>query len=263
MVKQWAVDSRKVGSNPLSLTWRIYGKRLIVWALILALTPIKPVHVEPPIVDYIGDDLVEMFRIDNLVVCGGLFECLAQESDALLMTRVAMAENLASINDRIFILWNIKMRAELGFKQDGYWSGNRELSSRWGPETSVKEEVLCIGGCQYEPVRHANKIKRPCLLPPGDPFREMLCPSDEWIDDFYLTYLIAEQVALADLGEMPVELRGYDSFRSPRITIAGTTNREGGLTSMQFFPSGHIWRDEYVTDNVYWTVRKGIKTLKR
>jgi hypothetical protein len=216
----------------------------------------------PPVADVIGEELVDLFRMENVWECGSsVNECMHYESDAMILTRVAMGEVPNVPNDQIFVMWNIKLRAALGFKNAGYNSGWRKIEGQWGPETSIAEEALCNGGCQYEPVRAANNIYYPCRLGEGHQLRKMLCPTDNDRYDFYMAYQAAQKVVEAHITDMPEELRGYDGFRAPSVTWYGQVNREGGLVSRQFFPRGEIWRDEYEPDNVFWEmVEAGIPT---
>lgn len=206
----------------------------------------------PPIYDEIGPVLADSFRIESVWECGGTINrCLLGESEAMVLARVAMGEAPGNLNDRVYIMWNIKLRAALGFKEalPGYLA----RPDRWGPETSIYVEALCNGGCQYAPVRAAEGIYFPCLeLKETHALRPMLCPTDEQLDAFWWTWTIAEGILQSDLSRFPEALRGFDSFRSPQITWHGQANRPGGLRSVQFFPWGNIWRDEYPQDNEFW-----------
>lgn len=202
----------------------------------------------PPIIEMIGEELVDQFRLENVWPCGGTVNiCLHAESDAMVLTRVAMGET-SNFQDRVYVMWGIKLRAALGFKEHDW----RAPSDRWGAETEIKVEALCNGGCQYSPVRVTEGIYFPCILKEGNPLRGMLCPTDEQLVDFYLTYLAAIDIVYNHITEMPEELRGYDSFRSPSVTWIGRIHREGGLASRQFFPRANVWQDEYPQDNEFW-----------
>lgn len=212
----------------------------------------------PPILGFIGDELVDLFRIERIFDCGSAAnECLRKESDALILARIAMGETPGNFQDRVYVMWNIKMRAVLGFKEAGHYSGYRSMEARWGPETSIKTEALCDGGCQYSPARVAEGVYYPCTLSEGHPIRAMMCPTDEQLVDFYLTFLIAQEIVDAPIDEMPEELRGYDSFRSPTIAGVGRKHRDGGLPSRQFFPRANVWQDEYDKDNYFWLTLTG------
>lgn len=238
---------------------------MLAVAAIFLVIPQQPASGEPPTptptstaasqVDLLIDPvLIAQIRIENVWKCGSSAnECMQQESDAFILARVAMGEAPHNISDRVFIMWNIKLRAALGFKEAGYYSGSRSIDDRWGPETSIATEALCNGGCQYAPVRSTEGIYFPCQLPAGSNIRAMLCPTDEQLIDWYATYNIALYIVKAHIEAMPEALWGYDGFRSPSVTWYGTIDREGGLLSRQFFPSGNIWRDEYEKDNVFWS----------
>jgi hypothetical protein len=173
-----------------------------------------------------------------------------RESDAMILARVAIGEAPNSYDDQVLVMWNIKLRAALGFKEA--LPGSRRPENRWGPETSIAVEALCNGGCQYSPVRVTERIYFPCALSSGNPLRKMLCPTDAQLPDFYLTWLAANAVADHHIIDFPEWARGFESFRSPSVTWHGRTHRSGGLPSVQFFNQGNIWQDEYPEDNVFW-----------
>jgi hypothetical protein len=202
----------------------------------------------------IGEDYVAAFRIENAFKCGGsAHDCMLHEPDALVVARIAMGEAPHSLNDRLYIIWNIKMRAALGYKEAGAHSGFYDnYVDRWGPETDIKAEALCNGGCQYSPARVADRIYFPCRLNAGDPMRAMLCPLDDQLPDFLITYLEAQAILNRDICDMPSELQGYDGFRSPTVSWNGRIDWAGGLPSRQMFRYGNIWRDEYEPDNIFF-----------
>ncbi|MCK4960333.1 MAG: hypothetical protein KAT00_13055 [Planctomycetes bacterium] len=214
--------------------------------------------------DFIGADDVNLFRIENSFKCGGsIHDCVANEDPALIMARVALGESPSSLNDRVFVMWNIKMRAELGFKNAGEYSGPyNSFPDRWGPETTIAREALCFGGCQFEVMRASQHVYFGCDIHPTSYQRMMFCPLDESLVDFQVTYLLAQEILERPLTDMPVELWGYDGFRSQSISWFGRIDYPGGLQSRQFFNYGsNVWRDEYPKDNVFWDqVRQGIPT---
>ena len=208
-----------------------------------------------PIEYFVGLEMVRIIRITTQDIwdAGSVADVMWNEEDALVLTRIAMGESPSSFNDRVYIMWNIRLRAELGFKGAGYYSGNRSMPDRWGPETSIKQEALCSGGCQYEPARAVHNIYFPLKV--NSHLRKMLYPVDEDLIDFLITYRMAVQILEADFDkDYPEELKGYDGFRSPDISWIGRKHREGGLPSVQFFERQEVWRDEYEKDNVYWNL---------
>lgn len=215
-------------------------------------SPTPSPTAETPLIEWLGPERVRAWRIESVWECGGsMSRCLHAEPEALVLARVAMGEAPHSVADRIFVMWSIKLRAALGFKEalPGYLA----QPDRWGPETSIYVEALCNGGCQYAPVRAAEAFYFPCAeLPQHHALRPMLCPSDEQLMDFNTTVEWAEMILSWSLDQMPERLRGYESFRSPQVTWHGQINREGGLRSQLFFPGGNIWRDEYPQDNEFW-----------
>lgn len=201
--------------------------------------------------DEIGAFLVDQWRMETVWDCGGTVNrCMHTEPESLVLTRVAMGEAPNSLSDRVYIMWSIKMKAALGFKEA--LPGWRLSDDRWGPETNIHVEALCNGGCQYSPVRVAEQIFFPCRLDERHALRSMLCPTDDQLADFYWTWTFAEAIVLADLSYFPEDLRGYENFRSPQVDGEGRFYRDGGERSRQFFRGGNIWRDEYTQDDVFW-----------
>jgi len=202
----------------------------------------------------VGEDMVDLFRIEDAWKCGGsAHECMKTESDAMILARVAIGESPSSPGDQIYVIWLIKFRAYLGFKNAGHYGGWRDIPARWGPETSIAREGLCNGGCQFSPARAAVDIYFPCRLDETNPMRKMLCPIDADLPDFLFAYTAAQAILAAPISEFPMELRGYDNFRSPSIVGERQRNRmPDGLLSRQFFPRANIWRDEFPDDNEYW-----------
>ncbi len=211
-----------------------------------------------PIEEMIGIELLEQFTITTCEIWGkgdgSINTYMMTESDAMVMTRVAMGEAPGSFDDRYYIMWNIKMRAELGFKNAGA-GGWDPPTNIWGEPTSIKQEALCWGGCQYAPVYALSNIYFPEELGRGrDYIRGMIAPHTNFqLMNFWLTYLIALEIVDASILDMPVDLRGYDSFKSPQIDWIGTRYWDGGFKNVQFFEYGNIWQDRYSQDNEYWT----------
>jgi len=207
-----------------------------------------------PFADMLGQDMVDLFRISTDEIWhvgnGSINGVMFTESDAMVLARVAMGESPGSLDDQMYIMWNIRLRAELGFKNAGSNGGWRAQPDRWGPPTSIKEEALCDGGCQYEAVRATNGIYLPETV--NSHIRRMISPTDEELGDFYLSYMAALRIADAPISDFPEQLKGYDSFRAPSIDWHGRRHRSGGLLSAQFFNGGEIWRDSYPQDNEYW-----------
>lgn len=209
-----------------------------------------------PIEYFIGLDTVRKIRITTQDIwdAGSVADVMWNEEDAMVLTRIAMGESPSSFNDRVYVMWNIRLRAELGFKGAGYYSGYRSIPDRWGPETSIKQEALCYRGCQYSPAQAVEDIYFPLRV--KSHLRKMLYPVDEDLIDFLITYRMALQILEADFdNDFPEELKGYDGFRSPSVSWIGRIDWKGGLPSIQFFERQNVWRDEYGKDNLYWRLR--------
>jgi len=220
------------------------------------MTPSPSPTARPPVLDLFGQAMVDSLRIttDEIwhVGDGSVQGVMQTEADPVVIARVAMAESPGNFNDRIMVMWLIRLRSELGFKNAGEYAGTRARPDRWGPPTTIKQEALCDGGCQFEVVRATFGIYWPeGIKSPG--IRAMVSPTDEQIADLWLTYQAAVHVLSSPLSAFPADLRGYDSFRSPSVTWYGIRYYSGGLRSRQMFPRGLIWRDESPQDNGFWT----------
>ena len=232
---------------------------LPLWSLALDLSdPYDEFAGEPPspIEYFVGLDMVRKIRITTQDIwdAGSVADVMWNEEDALVLTRIAMGEAPNSFNDRVYVMWNIRLRAELGFKNAGHNSGYRSIPDRWGEETSIKHEALCSMGCQYSPARAVEDIYFP-LNTENSHIRKIIYPVDEDLIDFLITYRMALQILDADFDSaFPEELKGYDGFRAPDISWIGRIDWKGGLPSVQFFARQNIWRDEYDKDNVYWNL---------
>jgi hypothetical protein len=94
--------------------------------------------------------------------------------------------------------------------------------------------------------------------------RKMLCPIDADLPDFLFAYTAAQAILDAPISDFPVELRGYDNFRSPSIVGERQRNRPpDGLLSKQFFPRANIWRDEFPDDSQYWAALETAREAER
>jgi hypothetical protein len=202
----------------------------------------------------IGPELVDLFRIRDVFRCGhNMNECLLAEPEALVLARIALGESPSSPSDQIFIMWNLRLTAYLGYKNAGAYSGWNNDPARWGPSTSIHREALCVGGCQYEVVRVAMGYFYPCEMPATASLRLMLCPLTEDLPRFEFAYRAAQHILAADLmSDYPKELRGYETFRSAWTEGIGRRQRESGLKNQQFFPRTNVWRDESPDDNIFW-----------
>ncbi len=202
----------------------------------------------------IGEDLVDLFRIEDVFRCGHTVnECLMSEPDALVMARIALGEAPSSPSDQVYIMWNLRLSAYLGYKNAGAYSGWNNDPARWGPPTTIKREALCVGGCQYEVVRVAMGYFYPCQMPETAGLRLMLCPLTDDLPRFAFAYEAALQILAADiLRDYPEELKGYETFRSAWTEGLGRRQRAGGLQNQQFFPRANVWRDESPDDNIFW-----------
>ena len=231
----------------------VYSHAVAFLVLAIALFPLR--NPGPPIVEFIGPELVDQFRITSAEIwdAGGSIQAVMEtESDAMVLTRIAMGEAPSSFDDRVWVMWSIKLRAELGYKRAGYYSGYRTLHGRWGPPTSIKHEALCNGGCQYAPVEATFGVYFPLSL--SGHLRAMVSPTDEQLPDFYLTWLVAQEIVSLGLWQMPPAMRGYDNFRSPTVGWVGTIRRPGGAPSIRPFPAGNIWYDDEEADNIWWSM---------
>jgi hypothetical protein len=217
---------------------------------------IEPTPTPGPAEQFIGAERVDAFRITTEefwhIGRGSMNSFMQGEDDAMVLTRIAMGEAPSSLDDRIYVMWLIRLRAELGFKNAAFrgWDPPTHI---WGPPTTIKQEALCWRGCQFSPALVADWTPFPASLPEGSSVRAMLHPTGQQLSDFAMTYDAAEWVLSLSFEQFPVALRGYDSFRSPSIIGEERRNYADGLPNEWFFnPFGNIWQDVYPQDNRYW-----------
>jgi len=200
--------------------------------------------------------LIEQFRITSEEVgeighwsMGGY---LIRESDALILTRVALGEAPYCLQDQIYIMWNIKLRAELGYKN--YNKGpNAHKIDRWGAPTSIQMEALCVGGCQYDIVRVIENVIYPERA--DNILRLMLHPDNEQLEQFYNAYEEAVRILSLPLSEMPEELIGYDGFLSNEASDTNFIDWYGGNKRIQLTSCGNVWNDKYKEDNRWFILQ--------
>ena len=104
-------------------------------------TPSPTPTAYSPFADFISHELVEQFRITTDEIWhegnGSINGYMKTESNAMVLTRVSMGESPGCLDDRIMIMWNIRLRAELGFKKARSHGGWRAEPDRWGPPTTI------------------------------------------------------------------------------------------------------------------------------
>ena len=174
---------------------------------------------------------------------------MIRESDALVMTRIALGEAPYCPQDQEYVMWNIRVRAELGYKNYGSGTPAHKID-RWGAPTSIQMEGLCVRSCQYQIMVLAERVINPknadlTIL------RLMLYPEDgSQLRQFYRAYRMARRILLRPLTDMPEELQGYDSFVAPSRGGTGWNDwKPNGLKRVQFFTCGNVWVDRLKEDN--------------
>lgn len=196
--------------------------------------------------------LIDKFRItsEELGTVGhwSVGGYLIREFDALVLTRVALGEAPYCFQDQVYIMWNIRLRAELGYKNYGRGSDSHKID-RWGAPTSIQMEALCVGGCQYDVIRVAESIMYPNRVE-SPILRLMLYPDDDQLEEFYNAYRAAVRILARPLTMMPEELIGYDGFVAPSSGGTGWSDwKPNGLDRVQFFECGNVWKDKLKEDN--------------
>jgi hypothetical protein len=184
---------------------------------------------------------------------GGLLQYLRSEPEAMMLTRVAIAEAFGSPADRENVMWIIKIRADLGYSNGRHRRVGDPLI-RWGAKTSIATEA--INPTQFEPIGKANHDYErlgpnfnPIGYPAGWNLRAMLHPTDSQLTDFRATYQAALRVAAMNIRSMPEPNKGYDYFtgNSP----IGVLSYALGRPSRQFAKDGNVYRDTFPGDNIY------------
>ena len=219
---------------------------IVIFSFLLA-SPVSGEEFE------INPRLIDQFRITSEEIgtighwsMGGY---LIRESDAMVLTRVALGEAPHCLQDQIYIMWNIRMRAELGYKNYNKGDASYKID-RWGAPTSIQMEALCVGGCQYAIVRVVENIIYPNIAEPAI-LRLMLYPDDDQLEEFYTAYVEAQKILAVPLIMMPKELIGYDGFLSTNISDEGFSDWKPNGNNRRQLSScgGNVWNDKYKEDN--------------
>jgi hypothetical protein len=155
---------------------------------------------------------------------------LESEKDAVLLTRLAMAESRRSSEDRVYVMWIVRLRTEIAYSVN---------VPKPGQKTSVQQEIFSPGQFAVIPeilnvadpraVALGNNISLAC----GGQINGAIYPCDvsghpenppnpddpnaQALEDWKQTYNNA-QIILAVSSEQfpsvfPEKLRGYDGFR--------------------------------------------------
>jgi hypothetical protein len=180
---------------------------------------------------------------------------MIREPDSLVLTRIALGEAPGCPQDQEYVMWNIRMRAELGYKNYGAGSGAHKID-RWGAPTSIQMEGLCVRSCQYEIMEVAEQVFDPRNANLRV-LRLMLYPGPDQLQEFYEAYLMAQRIMSKDLVDMPEELQGYDGFVA--FAPGGTGWSDwigGGLKRVQFFKCGNVWADRHKEDNRWFLMNQ-------
>lgn len=201
--------------------------------------------------------LIEQFRIttEEIGTIGhwSISGYLIRESDIMVLTRVALGEAPSCLQDQIYVMWNIRMRTELGYKNFNRGPDSHKID-RWGAPTSIQMEALCIGGCQYEVVRVVENIMYPRLTG-FIALRMMLHPDDNQLEGFYAAYQEAIRILALPLTAMPKELVGYDGFLAASASGQGWPDwKPNGNDRIQLVSCGNVWNDKLKEDNRWFAL---------
>jgi hypothetical protein len=235
-----------------------FGRSLAI-AVVLSLLALPAFAQEPtPTPDpyqLIEPELIEKFRITTpeIAELGNWYvnAYMLHEEDALVLTRTALPESPESLDDRILVMWLIRIRADLGYK-NAKWAFSGTVD-RFGPPSTIKMEALCIGGCQFEVWRAAQYVTNPAKLASTGILRLMLHPRDEDLMKFYETYQAALEIVNAPLSEAPELVRGYDGFLSPGASDTHFRDwKPNGLLRLQHYEGGNVWIDYDKRDNFFF-----------
>jgi RHS repeat-associated protein len=186
---------------------------------------------------------------DEINTAGSMENYLRSEDDATLLTRVSMGESPASADDRKYVMWIVKIRTMVAFSVN--------VPSP-GQTTTVQDEVFASG--QFATIQAILGVTDPRAaalgsgpLACGGHLNRMIYPCDtsglngvaanpdapdsKALAAWQQTYYDAQNIVNAQIDQMPVELRGYDSFLA------------AGSGGHQFFPGSNDYFDRTSRDN--------------
>lgn len=218
------------------------------YMMFIVIPSVQLITIPPQLVDQFRITAEEIGTIGHWSVSGYLI----RESEAMVLARVALGEAPNCPLDQIYIMWNIKLRAELGYKN--YSTGpSAHKIDRWGAPNSIHEEALCIRGCQYEVVKIIDQVFDPRRTG-FEAIALMLHPTDDQLGQFYRAYANALDILASPLKAMPAELIGYDGFLAGRASGQGWSDWINGNDRVQFYECGNVWNDKYKEDNRWFAL---------
>lgn len=167
---------------------------------------------------------------------------LRSEEDAALLTRLAMAESRQSPQDRVYVMWIVRLRMEIAYSVNVPTSGQK---------TSIQQEIFDPG--QFTTIPEILRVTNPraaalgnnSSLACGGQINGAIYPCDpsgldgvqpdpdnpsaralsEWVQTYNTAQMIVAVTSEQFLSAFPEPLRGYDGFLS--------ADSSGGV---QFYP---------------------------
>ncbi|MDW8241510.1 MAG: RHS repeat-associated core domain-containing protein, partial [Acidobacteriota bacterium] len=189
---------------------------------------------------------------EDIRMKGGLLQYLRSESDAMILTRISMAEALAAPADRENVMWIIKIRAEYGYS-NGKRRHKGDPIIRWGDKTDIRTEG--VNTSQFESVgKVVDSYERlrdqfnPAGFGGGTNLRAMLHPTDAQLAQFRATYQTALRVVATSVTSAPAKIKGYDTFFA--TTTVWQPNYPTGLKPTRFEANGNVFKDLFPGDNI-------------
>ena len=121
----------------------------------------------------------ELFQItaEEIQLAGGIINVLKNEDTSLLLARVAIGEAQDREDERLRIMWLVKVRAELGYS-NSVRGINTSFLDRFGVKSTVESELLEPGEFEVIDYIRDQNISNPQLEPDSN-IKAMLYPTGE------------------------------------------------------------------------------------
>ncbi len=183
------------------------------------------------------------------------------------MARIAMGEATDNSDERLRIMWLIKIRAELGYMNANARGRDLFYIDHYGQKSTIRNELL-KDSKQFQVVDAALPVldpERDTYLANLPHIKAMLYPNDNQVEEFKTLYSNAKLILTIQEDGLKTstdpqlnQIRGYDEYRAYAITKSeeGQVLWNGGKTS-QLLGSGssntiNLWRDVLPMDNVFF-----------
>jgi hypothetical protein len=174
-----------------------------------------------------AEDIFRITKEDIAGAGGSMSSYLQQEDEALLMARIAMGEATDNSDERLRIMWLIKIQAELGYMNANARGRDLFYIDHYGQKSTIRNELL-KDSKQFQVVDAALPVldpERDTYLANLPHIKAMLYPNDNQVEEFKTLYSNAKLILTIQEDGLKTstdpqlnQIRGYDEYRAYAIT---------------------------------------------